>query len=131
MADDLAHIHRFGRQRQPAGLDARDIEDFVNQVQQIFAAPQNLVDALRLSFGEFLGGHQLGETENRVERRPEVVAHAREKIALGAVRALGFLLRQPHGSLGLGELGGEPVDLGFGPRVLDAPLGLANRAIDR
>jgi hypothetical protein len=45
---------------------------------------------------------QLGEAEHRVERRAQLVAHAREEVALGAVRDLGRLARAARPPRGAG-----------------------------
>ena len=45
---DFGQRHRFSRQRQLAGLDHREIEDFVNQIQQIPSCFENLVQPYRL-----------------------------------------------------------------------------------
>ena len=48
------------------------------------------VAALPLAQGiRELLAEQLGEAEDRVERRPQLVAHAREELALGLRRVLG------------------------------------------
>ncbi len=39
---------------------------------------------------------QLAESENRVERRAQFMAHAREKFAFGAVRPVRHFLRFPQ-----------------------------------
>ena len=89
----LAFVHDFGqrdrfqRQRQLAGLDQREIEDFVDQLQQIPSGLENLVDAalLRRRRRRRTGFHELGETEDRAERRAQLMAHAGEEIRFGEV----------------------------------------------
>ena len=75
-------------------------------------------DALGLS-GAWLAAHEVAEPDDRAHRRPQLVAHAREEVALRAVRALegrdrgGYPLRQ---QLLLGEHD-PPFDEEGGPRT--------------
>src|SRR5581483_3569464 len=71
------------------GLDLRQVEDVVDQLEQVGA---RLVDRLReldLLLRQVLLGvlrQQLREDEQRVERRAQLVAHVREELALVAGR---------------------------------------------
>ena len=47
-AHHFAQRCRFRRQREPSRLDLREIEDFVDQLQQIPSRMENLIDAGRL-----------------------------------------------------------------------------------
>ena len=67
---DLGQRHLFQRQRQFSGLDLREIEDAIDQLQEIPPGKENLIDA-RLLRGRDRGGvdrHQLGKAEDRIER---------------------------------------------------------------
>ena len=92
---DLDQRDRLPRQRHLARLDQREIEDLVDQLQQVPAGLEDLVEAslLRGRRRRRAGFHELGETEDRVERRAQFVAHAGEEIRF---RAVG-LLRGGHG----------------------------------
>ena len=74
------------------GLDARDVEHLVDQPEQMPARADDVADAVRLRRRQVLHLQDLAEAEDGVERRAQLVAHAREEIALGAVGVLGFLL---------------------------------------
>ena len=89
---------RLQRHRELARLDDGQIEDLVDQLQQIPAGVQDLADALflRRRRRRRIGLHQLGEAEDGVERRAELVAHAGEEVGLGQIRFLG-------GGLGVGQ----------------------------
>ena len=58
-------------------------------------------------------GQQLGESQDAVHRRADLVAHRRQELALGAVAGFGRLFRLPQlvlGPLALGDVaqvGGE------------------------
>ena len=111
--DDLERVHRLHRQRQVPRLDARDVEHLVDQRQQVRAAAQDLRDALLAIVGQIVELEQLGEAEDRVERRPQVVAHVRQERALRAVRALCLEPRDPQrivGLLALGDVDGDRAD---------------------
>jgi hypothetical protein len=76
-----------------AGFDLRHVEDVVDHVQQILAA---LVDVAAI-FAVFIGAertehrrlHDLGEPDDGVERRAQLVAHIGEEFRLGLVGLLG------------------------------------------
>ena len=74
---------------------------------------EDLADALLLRLGERLVGvgvEHLGEAEDGVERRAELVAHSSEELGLGLVRVLGLLFRQTELLLeprALGERGSK------------------------
>ena len=94
-AHDLGQRDRLQRQRQLARLDQREIEDFVDQLQQVPPRLENLVDAslLRGRRRRRAGFHELGEAEDRAERRAQLMAHAGEEIRF---REVG-LFRDGHG----------------------------------
>ena len=83
-----------------ARLDQREIEHFVDQLEQIPSCLEDLVEVSLLGGcrRRRAGFEQLGEPEDRVERRAQFVAHAGEKIRF---RAIG-LFRCGHGLLELG-----------------------------
>src|SRR5436853_278985 len=77
--DGLADLDGLLREREPPGLDARDVEDLVDQLQQVPAALEDLLHALAVGSAVGLHLEELPEAEDRVERRPQLVAHAREE----------------------------------------------------
>ena len=89
----LAFEHHFGerrrfqRQRQLAGLDLRQIQDFVDQFQQIPSCVENLVDARRLGGRRRrrVGVNELRKSKDRIERRAKLMAHAGQEIRFGEV----------------------------------------------
>ncbi len=106
----LQHGHAFGNhrvdcdrlnlQRDFVSLDPHDVERLVDQAEQVLAGKQDLVEA-RIVIPPGFDLDQVGEAEYRVERRLELVAHARQELRLGAVGAFGFELGFAHGLFGL------------------------------
>ncbi len=86
-AHDLGQRYRLQRQRQLPRLDQREIEDFVDQVQQVPSCLENLIDAalLRDRRRRSAGFHELGKAENGAQRRAQLVAHAGKEIGLREV----------------------------------------------
>ena len=111
---DVEHrpAHRlFGaeaRVGQPfaAGLEPRHVENVADDMEQIFAAGQNVraivAIFLRSQRPEGLASHQLRESDDRVERRAQFMTHVGEEFGLGAVGGFGlrFLLMIAFGEIG-------------------------------
>src|SRR5262245_50834655 len=80
----------------------------------MFTALQDLVHPIAVTLGERLlaiAPEQLGEAEDGVQWRSELVTHRREKLALGGARRLGdrsrvgqFLPRRGFAPLALGDV---------------------------
>ena len=102
--------HRLLVELVATGLDPRQVEDLVDQVEQV---PPGVVDVVGIfAVGGVLHGaehflaHHLREAEDGVERRAQLVAHGGEKARLGEVGVLGAppcLLRHRLGGLDLGQ----------------------------
>ena len=110
----LLEVDRLHVQVHLAGLDLREVQDVVDQLQKVLAAGVDLLDEAPAR-GVIEGSgpsiaEQLREPDDRVERRPQLVAHAGEEPALGAVRAIGLRLRQPQLLVRLAELPRALVD---------------------
>ena len=89
VGDDIDHRHRFLVELVAAGLDARQIEDLVDEVEQMDAGIMDvgrifLVDRDRVPAKNF-ALHHLGEAEDGVERRAQLVAHLRQEARLGDI----------------------------------------------
>ena len=100
--DHIPHARGADRHLEPARLDLGHLQQFVDHLQQIAAAVQDVGDvAPPLGIGARIGARdlvqQLGEADDRVERRAQLVGDVGEELALEAVR-----LEQAH--IGLGEL---------------------------
>ena len=95
--DHRRGAERLGRDLEIAALDLRHVENAVDDRQQVMAglADQRRIfmPALLVEPHHLLVGEHLGEPDDRVERRAQLVAHGREEAALGGIRAHGFLAR--------------------------------------
>ena len=98
----------------------------------MLAADQDLLEVLVLLGRQHVlrpAHHQPGEADDRVERRPELVAHVGEEDALGPGRLLRLLLRRAQRDLGALALD-HPPELGadVGHRVEQRPVRLERLA---
>ena len=81
-----------------AGLHLGQVEDVVDQREQVVGRGEDVVQVLVLllvHLAEQLLLQHLGEADDRVQRRPELVAHVRQEVGL----VLGGDLQRP-GALG-------------------------------
>ena len=156
LADHLLEVEIGLVEGQAAGLDLRDVEDVVDDREQVLGRVAHLDQAgLGLDVRD-AAAQQVGEPDDRVHRRADLVAHVGEEDALGAVGRIGGLagrleldraLRQhPVGVFQLAGALGHPLlelvpvagQLGLGALALgdvlldaqvvgDAPVGLDHR----
>ncbi len=93
-----------------ARLDLRQVEDVVDQLEQVGAGTVDRLgelDLLRREIALGVVGEQLGQDQQRVERRTQLVRHVGEKLALvahGHRELLGALLQDLPRLLDLGVL---------------------------
>ena len=89
-----------------SGLDARHVEDVVDDREEIFAAAADVGAIFLVLVGaeraEDAALHHFGKADDGVERRAQFVAHIGEEFGLGAVGALGLRLLV---EVALGEIG--------------------------
>ena len=90
------------------GLHLREVEDVVDERQQMSAAVEDIAEILLL-FGVELTEEafekDLGEADDGVERRAELVGHAGKKLGFVAVGGLELMVEPP-------ELCGHAVQIG-------------------
>ena len=72
-----------------ARLDPGDVEHLVDQREEVLSGLDDVERRLALGVGRGLHVEQLREAEHSVERRAQLVAHAREELVLGPVCLLG------------------------------------------
>ena len=109
--DQRDRLERHGKLPR---FDHGQVEDLVDQLQQIPAAVQDLADAFFLGgrWGRRIGLHELGESEDGIERRAKLVAHAGKEIRLGQIGFFCGGLGIDEGRLDLVALGQVPGQLG-------------------
>ena len=115
----LAHHHHAALERLPqrervnlqldlSGLDLGEVEDVVDQREQMVPRGGDVVEVLRLlriHGPDHLVAQHLGEADDRVERRPELVGHVRQELRLVPARRLELGVETP-------QLVVHPVDVG-------------------
>jgi hypothetical protein len=74
---------------QLAGLDFREIENVVDDAEQVLARLQHLADVVALPRRQFGLEQQMAHAVDRVHRRADLMAHARQELGLGSRRRLG------------------------------------------
>ena len=81
--DDMHQRHRFFVEVVSAGLDPREIENFVDQVEQVHAGIVNVGGIFLINRhsmrAENLAFHHFGKTQDRIQGCPQFVAHLRQK----------------------------------------------------
>jgi hypothetical protein len=106
LVDQGRQVHRLEIDLHAARLDLADVEQVVDESEQMLAGR---LDALEIGqdFGLAAVGHllleDLGVADDRVERRAQLVTHAREEFGLGLIglvsEVAGFLHRRLRGLL--------------------------------
>ena len=87
IAEHFGQRHRLQRERQPPRFNQRQIQDLIDQVQQVPARLEDLVNAALLRHcGRGVSRFdQLGKPEDGAKRRAQFVAHAGQEVGLGQV----------------------------------------------
>ena len=91
-----------------SGLDLGQIEHVVDQPEQMVGAGQDLLEIAVLPLRQHVlaAAHdQPGEADDRVHRRPQLMAHVGQELGLGGARLLGLLLGRLQRLLGALEMG--------------------------
>ncbi len=87
----LAHLERLILQHQRAGLQLADIQHIIDQVQEIIRRVMNLLLALRQFLRVVLAlVRDVHHTDDAIQRRADVVAHAAQEIGLREIGPLRF-----------------------------------------
>ena len=91
-------------QRHLAGLDLGQVEDVVDDLQQVLGGAIDLGQAFALLRVARVATHQVGEADDGVHRRADLVAHVGQERALGAVGRLGLVGPADELDLHFGDL---------------------------
>ncbi len=89
--DRFAEVGGREGECHPAGFDLREIEHAVDQVEQVLPIAQHRLQQVSLLVRELAqpaGQEEIGESDDRVERRSELVRHVGQEFALQARRPL-------------------------------------------
>ena len=96
LADHRRDVEVLDQHVHLAGLDLGQIEDVVDQAQEVLAGAIDLLEIGQEGvLTEILGllVQHLAVADDGVERRPQLMAHARQELALRLARAYGFVAR--------------------------------------
>ena len=108
-------LERRRRQLEMSGLDLREVEDVVDDVQQRVGRRAHQVQVLALLVGHLRGEQQLAHPDDAVQRCPHFVADVRDELALRAVGRLGGVLRAlelHRGALARRDVAADRLDAG-------------------
>ncbi len=129
VVDQLAQIEIRGAQLDLAGLDLREIENVVDDLEERVRGAVGGVRQPPLGRGELRVPDQVDHSQHAVHRCADLVTHVGEELGLGAARLLRGV-SQPHGPVGrLLELQrslldlllqGALVILDLGPRLAES-----------
>ena len=116
--DDMDQRDRFFVEFVASGLDAREVEDFVDEIEQVHAGIMDvggivLVDRNGVGAKNF-ALHHFREAENGIERSAQLVAHLREEARLRHVGGFGTVAGFVRDRLGLLEFADQGVLFGAG-----------------
>ena len=103
--DARAQVERHVLEVEVPRLDLREVEDVVDDREQVLAARLHHPQVLGLLRLERRLEQQVGEADDGVERRADLVAHVREKLALRVRGLLGACARLDERGLGAPALG--------------------------
>ena len=109
LVDQFAQRDALELEPHLAGLQARQVEHVVDQLEQVFAGMADVAQLGAPALGASAAGldlQQLREAQHGVQRRAQLMAHAREELRLGAALPLGQGALAPRhlGLLGLGDV---------------------------
>jgi hypothetical protein len=89
LVDEARHIDRLWIEIELAGLDLREVQHLVDEAQEVGAGGIHAAQRLQRLLGakaRRVGDHHLGQADNGVKRRAQLVAHAREELRLVLAR---------------------------------------------
>ena len=88
--NQIAQIERRLLQLDLAGLDLRDVEDTVDDLEQHLGRAAGRLEIVLLPRSGFGVAHEFQHAENTVHRRAQLMRHVGKKLGLGVVGRLGF-----------------------------------------
>ena len=90
-ADDPGQLDRLRPELHLARLHLREVQDVVDELQQVARALEDVAQVLLVlgrDGADLAVVHELGEADDAVERRPQLVGHVGQELALESARLL-------------------------------------------
>ena len=103
VVSELDHVDRQELQFHLSRFDFRQIEDLVDEREQVLPVHLNAFQETELRGRQvplLVLQQDVGETDHGVERCTQLMAHVRQKMALGPIRCLRFVLGRNQVHLG-------------------------------
>ena len=91
LRDELADVDGLGPDVEHPRLDLGEVQHVVDQPAQVMRAREDVAEVLAMALGDDADAavvHELGEADDPVQRRAQLVRHRREEVGLRAVGAL-------------------------------------------
>src|SRR6185437_8134922 len=104
---ELTNLDGRDVQRDLSGLDLREVQNVVDECEELDAVGSDsleIAEILRAEIPRLVLAKNVRESNHGVERCAQLVAHARQKVALGGVRGLGLFLRANELPIGVPSL---------------------------
>ena len=93
LGEQAIEVERLAGQPHAAGFDLRHVEHVVDDVEQVLPAFADVTAVLVVLLGaerpEHARLHDLGKSDDGVERRAQLVAHIGQELGFGLVRVFG------------------------------------------
>ncbi len=116
--DQLRECNRRALKLHPAGLDLREVQYVVDDAQKRKRGGADRRYRVRLWLRQLVVRQNVQHSDHPVHRRSDLVAHRREKRALGAVGRLGGLARLHQLGDATLQVGVDAVNRLFGPALV-------------
>ena len=104
----VVDVHRLQIEREPSRLDHRQVQDIVDQAEELARGFEDAVGVFhlaRLQLAEIFVGEDLGEADDRGQRRAQRVGYAGDELRFQPVGGLQGLVAFAQGALDLDGVG--------------------------
>ena len=105
IAHNFAHVEGGFLKVEAAGVQAGEIQDVVDKLEQVLAGIEDDADIVALGFGQRHVLQQAGDADDAVHRGADLVAHHRQEFAAGAAGGFGGVTGGGEGALVAAALG--------------------------
>ncbi len=90
VVDEVGDVEDLGRELHLAGLDLRQVQDFVDQPEKVLAGGMDLLQVHRFALAVGVFEQDFAVADHRVERGAQLMAHAGHEFGLGQPRPFGL-----------------------------------------